>query len=315
MNRRTIDNEGLDNFDEMFPDCRGKEKDVLRESQLVMLRILKIVDYICRKNDIKYCLHGGTLLGAIRHEGFIPWDDDIDIAMMREDMERFIKVAKIELPKDMFLQTNETDTEYDMPWIKVRDRKSKIEEYKPGNYHRGMFIDIFPLDEYINDKEKVLRYKNKYKRIHRLYTLVKEPFETIKSPKLLIKNVIKLMVKILCFPITFMSKEKVFKKLKLKRYKIAKEITSSNSNLVGDGVDVMYWTGFYNKNDIFPLVEVKFEDSKFLAPNNYDNFLKATFGDYMKLPPEDQRIPHNLGLKPILTEDEIKELNKGFEVK
>ena len=298
-----------------FPDNRDSSKNVLRQSQLVMLRILKIIDYICRKNNIPYWLHAGTLLGAIRHKGFIPWDDDIDIGMKRKDMEKFVQISKNELPSDLFLQTNKTDLGYDMPWIKVRDRKSRIEEYKVGNYHKGMFVDIFPFDEYINDTKKIYRYKNIYKNIYKLNIFIKEPFETNNSFIKIIKNSIKVILKLIFFPISIKDKKSIFEKLEHKRKLIGNKILCPNSNILGLGLDVIYWNEFYNKNDIFPLVEVEFESYKFLAPNNYDNFLRNAFGDYMKLPPLEQRIPHNLGLKPILTQQETEDLNKSFEVK
>ena len=102
----------------IFIDNRQCGDTVLRQSQLVMLRILKTVDSICKENNISYWLDSGTLLGAARHGGFIPWDDDIDIMMLREDYELFKEIAKKELPEDMFLQNQDTDIYYDMPWMK-----------------------------------------------------------------------------------------------------------------------------------------------------------------------------------------------------
>ena len=99
-------------FSKLYPDNRQEGETVLRQAQLVMLRMLKIIDYICRKHDISYWMCSGTLLGAVRHKGFIPWDDDLDICMIREDYERFVKIAVNEFPEDMMLQTRETDPHY-----------------------------------------------------------------------------------------------------------------------------------------------------------------------------------------------------------
>lgn len=112
-----------------------------------MLRMLKIIDYICRKHDLRYWLCSGTLLGAVRHQGFIPWDDDLDICMLREDYNRFIQIAPLEFPTDIFLQTQETDPSYDylpLP-CKVRDKNSLIisEGMENQKYQQGLFIDIF----------------------------------------------------------------------------------------------------------------------------------------------------------------------------
>ena len=99
-------------FSKLYPDNRQEGETVLRQAQLVMLRMLKIIDYICRKHDISYWMCSGTLLGAVRHKGFIPWDDDLDICMIREDYERFVEIAVNEFPEDMMLQTRETDPHY-----------------------------------------------------------------------------------------------------------------------------------------------------------------------------------------------------------
>src|SRR5919206_1290658 len=100
------------NFDELFPDEREKGETLTRQCQLVMLRMLKVVDYLCSKHDIKYFLTGGTMLGAIRHKGFIPWDDDLDVGMTRANYEQFLKHAVSDFPKDIFFQNTETDPTY-----------------------------------------------------------------------------------------------------------------------------------------------------------------------------------------------------------
>ena len=86
----------------------------LRDAQMLMVEILEDVHNLCEKHGLKYFLDGGTLIGAVRHKGFIPWDDDIDIGMPREDYEKFIEIAKKELPDNLFLQTFETDKYYDV---------------------------------------------------------------------------------------------------------------------------------------------------------------------------------------------------------
>ena len=142
----------MTDFQSIFPDIRETGETPLRQAQLVMLRMLKIIDYICRKHDLRYWLCSGTLLGAVRHQGFIPWDDDLDICMLREDYNRFIQIAPLEFPTDIFLQTQETDPSYDylpLP-CKVRDKNSLIisEGMENQKYQQGLFIDIFPTDRY-----------------------------------------------------------------------------------------------------------------------------------------------------------------------
>jgi len=114
-----------------------------------MLEMLVEFDKICQKYELKYWLDSGTLLGAVRHDGFIPWDDDIDISMPVEDYRAFARIAKDELPKGMFLQNKLTDPTFPFDYLKIRSDKATIiefhEEGKEVDYHQGVFVDIFPM--------------------------------------------------------------------------------------------------------------------------------------------------------------------------
>ena len=122
----------------------------LRKVQLTELEILEKIDEICKKNNINYFLIGGTLLGDVRHKGFIPWDDDIDIGMLREDYEKFINVCLKNgaLGKDYYLHCNESDDDYFIPFIKVKKNNTTFAEKNIENIntHKGIFLDIFPYD-------------------------------------------------------------------------------------------------------------------------------------------------------------------------
>ncbi len=136
------------NYDVLFPDKRLSVKGDLKQSQQVMLRMLKILDHLCRKYKIKYWVVCGTLIGTLRHKGFIPWDGDIDIAMLPEDMHKFDKVASKELPSDIFWQTSKTDASYnDKQMNKLRDRYSCYYQWEKANpnykHHSGLQVDIF----------------------------------------------------------------------------------------------------------------------------------------------------------------------------
>jgi lipopolysaccharide cholinephosphotransferase len=281
-------------FDEMFPDNRYEGETVLRQAQLVMLRMLKIIDYICRKHGIQYWMCSGTLLGAVRHKGFIPWDDDLDICMMREDYERFIQIAVDEFPDDMLLQTKETDPHYKylpLP-CKVRDRKSYILSpgYEDEDSEKGLYIDIFPMDRYHLAPntffwEKTMKVYN---------TFICKCLDSIYFKH---ESIIR---KVLSYFHPF------FHSLVVKYMAYAKKMIDRNRTLgkdcyIGHGFDTL-WKRYFNYNDIFPLIELEFEDNRFFAPHSPHIYLTELYGtDYMTPPPENERICKHISvLKPII---------------
>lgn len=120
----------------------------LRQLQLCELEILDEFVRVCEEHGLQYYLVGGTLLGAVRHQGFIPWDDDIDVAMPREDYDKFAKIAVRELAAQYFYQCPETDPYYFLTYAKIRKNGTEVyeERFKDARFHKGVFIDIFPLD-------------------------------------------------------------------------------------------------------------------------------------------------------------------------
>ena len=123
----------------------------LRDAQKLMTEILKEVHKICEKHNIKYFLDAGTLIGAVRHKGFIPWDDDLDIGMLREDYRKFLEIAKKELPDNLFLQTFDSDENYDIYQVPCKIRYNntlfiqKVIAENP-DMHNGIYIDVLPYD-------------------------------------------------------------------------------------------------------------------------------------------------------------------------
>lgn len=259
-------------------DLRENYSDDLKGHQYVALRILREVDRICRKNNLKYWITDGTLLGAIRHKGFIPWDDDIDIGILREDEERFIEIMKKELSKEFFLQTKETDpmTEW-KEYIKIRDRYSKVITNIERLNHEGIWIDVFIFDK--TKKNKILDY-----------LLRKFPTKIYKTDVGLKKG-----VKIFLLKLFQLFRIESFKNLKEKIFIYISSKEENNSLIYYKGVD--YWITYYIE-DIFPLEEIEFEGYKFFKPKNHDNILKELYGkNYMELPPLNKRITHTLGVR------------------
>ena len=259
----------------------NKDKTVAA-AQKVMLEILVEIHKICVENNITYWLEAGTLLGAVRHKGFIPWDDDCDVAMPRKDYEKFLEIAQNKLPKTMFLQTKETDKEYLLPWAKIRKNGTLlIETGETGeeNYHHGIFVDIFPYDYYESaDIIKKLQWARRTKD------------EKNKYPKGSIKRFLIGIYANIFLYFFIHSIEKKRKYLVEHR----EEYNSRNYKFfsyAADVGDVCVTT----VDDIFPtkLVKGAFEGMSFYVPNNFDNVLKANYGEnYMTLPPVEQRKTH-----------------------
>ena len=143
----------------------------LRKIQLIETETLKEIISICNKLQIEYFLIGGTCLGAIRHDGFIPWDDDIDIGMRRDDYNRFLRDAPSLLNAQYFLQTPESDKKSVYSYAKLRVNGTRFVEYcvRDVNMHNGIFCDIFPFDEVPDDEMENIRQFNQVQRLHRLY--------------------------------------------------------------------------------------------------------------------------------------------------
>jgi len=250
----------------------------------IMLSILKEFHKICVKHDLKYWLDSGTLLGAIRHNGFIPWDDDIDVCMPRDDYNKFLEIAPKVLPQNIIVQNYQTDNVYSFYYTKLRDADNIIiakDEIKDEvKYHQGIFIDIFPMDIVSNKKIKAHRYWRK---------IIGLAFINRKYDKSL-KNKIKY---VLSGIVDFIGRERL-------KNIILRQCHGIENEYIVYGIELYssLSTGrkFYiKKSKVLPLVKHLFEDEFFFIPNGYDIYLKKIYGEYMILPPEEKRVaPHSI---------------------
>lgn len=263
----------------MNMDIRTAQQDGrLRQAQLKMVDMLKAVDAICEEFELDYWLEGGTLLGAIRHQGFIPWDDDLDISMPRESYEKFLQHAPSRLPGHLFLQTAHTDPGYfnlAAP-LKIRDINSRfVEMHENGNepYHQGIFLDVFvydKLDEQVNQaKRDKFRAKKTLRLLRPKYTPIAMGHHA----------------KWYDWASRLCSKEKLEHSLE----QLIQNSKKLNSPWLGYGYDCV------NKNrvhyeDIYPLRKVAFENELFYIAHRSEVILHQLFGDYMQFPPEDERV-------------------------
>ncbi|KTD09108.1 LicD family protein (phosphorylcholine metabolism) [Legionella gratiana] len=263
----------------------------LRQAQLKMLAMLEVIDSICLKHNLDYWLDAGTLLGAVRHQGFIPWDDDVDIAMPRASYEQFLRVAPEEIPDFMWLQTIHSDPGYfNMATpLKIRDRCSRfIEKHEKGNepYVQGIFIDVFVYDNMPVDPKQRKRYKFYAKKLSRLLSTKYSKVKTGHYPTLY-KTIASLLPKSL---------------LEFFLEKIIYQANTSKSPYVGRGYNCV-GNNLIKHDEIYPLQRVIFETKEFNIPNNAETFLIQQYGDYWTIPPEDQRtMRHCKELIPHLNE-------------
>ena len=167
----------------MCPDIRHFGETIFRQSQLAMSRLLKLLGLICKKHKIPYWIGWGTLLGAVRHKGYIPWDVDTDVGILIDDVQKFIQAASKDLPKDIFLQTNETDQGFAKyaykGWMKLRDLNScygnNVRTNEP--LQDGLQVDIF-----FFQKENINNTNHLYEPFDHMRYLDKDifPLQTIK---------------------------------------------------------------------------------------------------------------------------------------
>ncbi|MBD5406661.1 MAG: LicD family protein [Treponema sp.] len=257
----------------------------LQEIQSETLKIMKRIDTICRAEHLKYSLFYGTLLGAVRHGGFIPWDDDLDIIMPRNDYDRLAEYFKNHERDVAPLRWFSYETVSDYPYMIARVSNTDFRMETENEYDCGMgtFVDIYPLDGAGNGKSNI--FYNKAWFFASMY-FTKSRIRYV-VPKGFAKNIVKGCSFVLS---KILSREKI--RTILLRY--AKRFPYENSDYVG----CMIWLvdgrkNIFRKADFDELIEWKFEDVTFFITKNYDGILTTRYGNWKKLPPEHERIGHH----------------------
>ena len=242
---------------EMNEELRARfnpEGSLLRRQQMRMLEILLEVDKICKRHNIPYWLSSGTLIGAMRHDGFIPWDDDLDIEMMRTDYLRLMKVLPSELPDWLALQNDKTDPNYfyDRLW-----------------QEQGIYIDIFPME-----KHPIWLHKLTEKTVGHMYKIWRTSTDDVKAIRQ-VRRIFDVNKKCL-FPC-------------LRTFLLP--LTSCFSTVITSGMGIPFHNPRY-ADEIFPLTTHVFEGCLLPIPGNADAHLRHIFGDYMQLPDLSKLAPH-----------------------
>ena len=255
----------------------------LRRLQLIQLKMLSDIHRLCERNQIRYFLVGGTLLGAVRHKGFIPWDDDVDIAMPRNDYQRFLAIAQAELGQTYFVQNFGTDQNYSRYITKIRlNGTSYIEdEVRHVDMHHGIFIDIFPLDNVSEPNGVALLARGMVLRMLFAIKGIKNGLTSRTSSNL--KKAIKMILR----PITLLIPDHVLNAV------FDYVCTMSNGN--NGKYTTSFASGYGWKKQLVPNevygegIKVWFEGHQFNAPEQWHVLLTQIYGDYMELPPLEKR--------------------------
>lgn len=248
------------------------EGTMLRKAQLRMVEILVEVDKICKKHNITYWLDYGTLLGAVRHGGFIPWDDDLDISMMKEDYDRFLSIAIQELPEQFAIQNTHTEKYFPYIITRIVDLKSDTNRSGTMDYshsrrkYKGLWIDIFPIVKGNVRWSRWLEplYGRCFRRIHHF-----EPFN------------ISVLIAYILFPPVWLTK-RIIDLLNI----------FCDDDLIMDELTVWNCREQKHYRDFFPTKDIQFEGIVFPAPNHTDKVLTDYYGDYLQIPPENNREIH-----------------------
>lgn len=254
----------------------------LRKVQLTQLEMLKAFDSVCRKHHISYILSSGTLLGAVRHQGFIPWDDDLDIDMTRENYERFLACAD-ELGDRYSVQNWHTDKEFALPFSKLRMNGTVYREKGSSRLTNcGIYIDIFPCDRRKADLSETWRFRKL--NLYRLMMLhMSSAYDT---------SAFSMRLRAALCVLSLPYRGKNGRTRLIRKYEqLATKQPDETENVIlfenGGAKAIGKW--LIEKHCFEELCELPFESYRFSCPQDYDGYLRRAYGDYLQLPPEEKR--------------------------
>lgn len=260
--------------------------DQLQKIQQLELVNLRELQRVCQIIGTPFFLYGGSLIGAVRHQGFVPWDDDLDIAMLRKDYQHFVKEAPKYLSKEFYLQTPYNDKRTPYFYSKLRLKGTKCVEY--GNHklpiEHGIYVDIYPIDNLPDDDQQFIKRYRKYQQLVRLYVLRQNPHRGSQNDTLFKK--VKATIKYSLSLILRLIPQQLFVHL---LDNISMRENHKATSRVGN-YSYFKPTNFFT--DILPYNHANFEGIDVDLPNNWEYHLINRYGDYMTLPPEDERLGH-----------------------
>lgn len=249
------------------------------------IKIALEIKRVCEKHQIKYFLAFGSLLGAIRHQGFIPWDDDLDIGMLRDDYERFIRVFNKETDSKIFFMENwDTEPCYGHSFTKIKLNNTVFEEYSISktNTHKGIFVDVFPFDSLVDNPQEIRQFEKRIRFFRMLYKFKLGYRPTNPSDKSQL-----LFSKLFWFVGLFVKRSWIKKCLFSQETKYNGLQPTPPNVVLASGA--RRCKDYFDRNYLNDTIEVTFDGVQFAVPKEYHKVLTRMYGDYMQLPPVEQR--------------------------
>lgn len=246
----------------------------------IELDLLNQLLAVCKKYDLKVYAYAGTMLGAVRHKGFIPWDDDMDLFLLREDFNKLVEVGPKEFKEPYFLQNAYSDKEFFIGYCRLRNSDSTgiLKWERSENYNNGVYIDIFVMDAFINDREKI----RKQKKMTKFYAaLAGHYYAGTQMRNTKQKILLSLYKNTFCKLVPY---ETVLKWYEANLRKYEGQTTRYGMLTHDDS-----FVNNFDIKDIKEVVMMDYENTKIPVPSGYDNMLKTQYGDYMQFPPVEER--------------------------
>lgn len=256
----------------------------LKEVQAVSLEVLKDVHTFCVGNNIRYTLYGGTMIGAIRHQGFIPWDDDVDIAMPRPDYEKFLQMYKSKTGYELKCYEHGNSQ---LAFARVCEMKQTLvtQSLPWCNEDTGVYIDVFPLDGAPDDMKTAEQY---IKKLYRSWTCVK--LNRVSQRRLLNQKTWGRRMNVLIRKMLFRNPIASRVDWTGRHIKACKTIPfGATRHFVNVSFGEYKMKEYQESADFESTIMVPFEDGMFCVCNGYDHLMRTKYGDYMQLPPESER--------------------------
>lgn len=254
----------------------------VQELKQIQVDMLKEIDKYCKKHNLRYSLAFGSLLGAVRHKGFIPWDDDLDIMLLRKDYDKFIKGFKHEYYSVI---SPSSDREYSLPFAKVNDTRTIINEDSNVKNTYGVYVDVFPVDNVPDDLYELKSFMSRKKKLNRQHILKIVKVKWKRNP---LKNLVLILGQLF---LAFKSINAISNEMSdlsatysgLAHCKL-RGIIAPNDNRFEELLPADYFESY---------TTIPFEGFEAMVIEKYDEYLTAAYGNYMQLPPKNEQISHH----------------------